>query len=156
MEWFRWVKRALKDRSTKPLTDKMMKDMVPIFVDSEDPSDHKCGVCSMRVPMEGEYGCTIIEGPIKLELGTCRWWAHGDEAAADMIHETRMDKMRAGYIEAPAADFPINCSTCQELDVEYCKLWNGNVTPGQCCMEYDSPEVKWEWEENTPPSPTGE
>ncbi len=136
-----WLKNAVK-----MLTDKAMKDMVPIFVDAESTKtdDHKCGNCNMRVEMpEGPAQCTIVapKRGISLTRGTCAWWAEGEAAKEEGIHEFRMSAKMGGYVEGPSDDFKIQCGTCSAIDGTYCKLWQGEVKESECCMVYGNPEV---------------
>lgn len=138
-----------RERSDAPLSDAMMKKMVPVFVDKGGPeADHKCGSCFMRVLVgKGDVAdCTVVSGGIHLTKGTCRWWGEGPASKLDAIHEHRMSHDEAGYIEVPEG-VKIQCGTCNRYDPTgqpaekgHCTLWNGTVKKGQCCMQYKSPE----------------
>lgn len=140
-EFFRGLVDALRksaalERSDKPLSDAQMKGMMPLFVESVDPPDHKCGTCSMRIPGEGDRGgCTVKEGPVSLANGTCIFWAKGPAASAGDVHERRMTDEESGYIENPPG-VPVNCGTCRFYEADHCRLWNGAVKDGQCCIAY--------------------
>lgn len=119
-----------------------MKANMPIFVDSDDPDDHKCGNCVFRIMGKGDVGkCAIMKGDISMANGTCTFWAHGDATTEDKIAPQQMDYKLAGYIEVPKG-MKINCSTCQFYEHDYCYLWDGKVKDGQCCMTWNSPKAK--------------
>ena len=60
----------------KALSDRMMKEMIPMFVESKVPDDHKCGSCFMRVECSSDRTeCTIVSGGISQSKGTCLYWA---------------------------------------------------------------------------------
>ena len=126
-------------RSEKPLSDKMMKSMVPMFVDSDKPDDHKCGICSMRCKENGAESCTIVKGGISFKKGTCWFWAQGPASHWSKIHEDRMTYAVAGYIEMPEG-VKVQCGTCRVFDKSHCTLWNGTVKNGQCCVAFHSPQ----------------
>jgi hypothetical protein len=118
------------------LTDKDMKAMMPLFVENTAPPDHKCGGCFMRVPVAGgTAGCTVVEGEINLDKGTCVYWAKGDASSIEDIHASRMSKETAGYVEH---DGDINCGSCHHHNDGHCTLWMGDVKPGQCCISWEN------------------
>jgi hypothetical protein len=124
------VRKAAEEKP-KPLTDKMMKDMMPLFSDDKDGiTDHKCGACFMRF---GGADCTIMEGGISYERGSCLYWAPGEEAKPEDAAPMRMTREDAGYVEA---DGEINCASCRFVEGGLCKLWNGTVDAGDCCMAW--------------------
>lgn len=126
-----------------PLTNSGMQKTIPTFVDSTKIDDHKCGSCSMRIPgPDGKGRCTIMEGQIDLKKGVCAFWAEGGPSKDSDIHEARMDKNLAGYVETKSPDAKIQCGTCRFFENNYCKLWQGSVKPEQCCMTYDSKVLK--------------
>ena len=145
------VKTALKKlalkimaRSEKPLSDKMMKSMIPMFVDSDTPDDHKCGICNMRTRENSAESCVIVKGGISYRLGTCTFWANGPASHWSKIHENRMNYAVAGYIEVPEG-VKVQCGTCKVYDqadqkAGHCTLWNGGIKKGQCCVAFTNPE----------------
>ena len=132
-------------RSRKPLSDKMMKKMVELFVEEDHPDDHKCGTCFMRVGGKGDIReCTVVKGKISLSKGVCSFWGKGQASPPDKIHEERMDYSVAGYIEVPKG-FKIQCATCKFFDrkdasVGHCTMWDGEVKNGQCCISFTAPQ----------------
>lgn len=139
-------KESQQGRSDKPLTDAMMKGMIPMFVEKVDPPDHKCGNCMMRVMEAGKQSCTIVKGGISFANGTCSYWAPGPAATAEKIHDDRMSYALSGYVEVPEGSV-INCSSCRfferkDAGVGHCTLWNGSVKDAQCCMAWDAPNAK--------------
>lgn len=120
------------------LTNKLLTDMVPMFVTGGPDSDHKCGKCAMFV---SDGRCTVVEGKISGANGSCTYWSSGKPADEDKIHAVRMRKSTAGYVDAPAG-VKIQCSTCMYLNGEgYCGLWQGTVNPGDCCAAWDHSET---------------
>lgn len=139
-----WLKLA---ETEKPLSDKAVKEMIPMFVDDTSPPDHKCTSCAMFIA--GSQGCTIVVGSISGDKGSCNFWAKGPNAKEEDIHRARMDYATAGYVETPSANFPINCGSCKYFNVGIkdvtkgsCNLWQGTVKTAQCCMAYANSEVK--------------
>lgn len=128
---------AKGEREAEPLTDAMMKKMMPLFVESTKPDDHKCGSCSMRVEKEGDKGeCTVVDVPISLSKGVCLYWAKGDGASEEDVHESRMSREIAAYEEV---DGKVQCGTCVHFqDGRYCSLWMGKVKDGQCCISWEA------------------
>ena len=120
-------------RTTAPLTDAGMKEMLPVFVDDDTPDDHKCGTCFMRT---GTDGCTIVSGPISFKNGVCTFWSKG--APKGEIHESRMTYDLSGYVEVPKGK-KINCASCRFFDNGHCMLWDGKVLDGQCCIAWSGP-----------------
>ena len=123
------------ERNTAPLTDEMLKGMVPMFVDEDSPDDHKCGTCFMR---SGSNECTIVSGPISFKNGVCSFWAKGPASKRSKIHENRMTYDLSGYVEVPPGK-KINCASCRFFDNGHCMLWNGKVLDGQCCIAWSGP-----------------
>ncbi len=125
------------------LSDKVMKKMVPLFVDKDKPDDHKCGSCFMRL---APNQCTVVEGAINFGQGVCSFWAEGNEAKVEDSKPEKMSYVTSGYVESPSIEFKINCETCQHYQTQekdgFCKLWAAKVKPGQCCMAYDNLQVK--------------
>jgi len=125
------AKKLPKRRSKKPphLTDAGLKKIVPMFVESANNiADHKCGSCLFRV---GKDQCAIMKGLISFRDGTCMFWAKGK--AMPQVNLIRMTKLGAGYVESSGK---INCGTCVYFDNGVCKLWNGSVHKGDCCMAW--------------------
>jgi len=127
----------------KPLTDKGMKSMMPLFVESTSPSDHKCGSCFMRIERKGEERgeCTVVDVPIHMKDGVCSYWAKGDASELKDIHPARMDAATSGYEEFGG---PVQCGTCVYYDKEVCRLWMGLVKEAQCCMSWTKGETDGE------------
>ena len=130
-----------------PLTDKMMKDMMPFFVDEDKPDDHKCGGCSMRIMRDGDRGdCTVVEGGISMKDGVCLYWAKGPASTYEDRHNQRMNRHEGDYVESKGK---INCATCKFENKGECELWMGSVKPGQCCISWveienhDGPSVSY-------------
>lgn len=116
------------------LKDADMKRMMPLFVESDSPPDHKCGSCFMRIPDKGDVGiCAIKAGSISMKSGVCLYWSKGNAGSLDDLHAGRMDDVTSGYEEAKGA---VQCATCKFMDDGYCKLWMGTVKPGQCCVSW--------------------
>lgn len=122
----------------KPLTDKMMKSMMPLFVDKAKTDDHKCGHCSMRVKGQ-DTNCTVVDTVISHRKGTCMFWAEGEAMPADKIHKERMTSESAGYEDV---DGKVQCGTCKHFAKDFCVLWDGSVTPEQCCVSWSGSEKK--------------
>lgn len=142
---------ADKEKKLPQLSNKVVTKMIPMFVDETEPSDHKCGGCAMFIGSKGQ--CTIVQGAISGDKGSCSYWAPGEgKATEEDVHEARMDYTVAGYGEAPDASFPINCGTCQYFAEGVCKLWMGKVKAEQCCMAYASSEVKAPAQAEMPPT----
>lgn len=135
----RKLAQKIAARSEKPLSDKMMKSMIPMFVDSDQPDDHKCGGCKMRCKENGAESCITVKGGISFRLGTCTFWAIGPMSHWSKIHEDRMNYAVAGYIEVPEG-VKVNCHACRVYDQGHCTLWNGKVKQGQCCVSYSNPQ----------------
>lgn len=125
------IKRLLEGKKSKTLTDKGMKDMIPMFVKGQSADeDHKCGSCSMRVLPDR---CTVVEGNISMERGTCLLWARGKASSSADEAEQRATKSAAGYVEADK----VNCGSCAAYANEYggyCRVWGGKVKSGDCCV----------------------
>lgn len=136
--------RQLTEGKEPPvLSDAVIKKMIPMFVDSTKLDDHKCGTCSMRiVGPDGKGRCTVMDGPIDLKKGVCTFWAEGEASTEAKIHEARMSKELAGYVETKSPADKIQCGTCRFFDKGYCKLWMGSVKAEQCCIAYDSNTLK--------------
>jgi len=119
------------------LTDAGMKAMIPMFVRGREGDSHNCGGCSMFIPGkdDGPGGCTIVQGDISGEHGTCLYWAKakGKPPKASDAHDCRMTKSEADYVEPSSK---INCSTCKFVRGNRCALWRGTVGPGDCCMAW--------------------
>ena len=92
--------------------------------------------------MAMSVGGTVVDGAISMSKGVCTYWSEGKAASFDDISEARMNKEGAGYVEAPSADFKIQCGTCHFFVDNYCKLWMGAVKAEQCCVSYESSHVK--------------
>ena len=126
------------DPGERRLTNAAMSKMVPMFVKSGPDVSHNCAGCSMFVAGER---CTVVAGKINGDRGTCNFWAGGPNASADKIHDTRMRKETAGYVEAPAG-MKIQCGSCEYLARPgYCGLWQGGVSAGDCCVSWDHPKA---------------
>ena len=138
-----WIFKAAAEGDTKPLTDAMMKEMIPLFVEKEKypDDDHKCGNCNMRV--EGDTStCTVVNQNISLTNGICSYWAGGDAASPDKIHEERMSPETSLYGEY---DGKVNCGTCYHFKKEppdYCALWMGTADPSECCTAWGNHNEK--------------
>jgi hypothetical protein len=145
------IQIAQAAQAPQMLSNKVMTEMIPMFVDSEDPPDHKCGSCSMRVlepnnPTSDRAYCTIVEGHISLSRGTCAWWAKGPAATQDQVKPQRMSYDLAGYVEVDKPEHAVNCSTCRfyhrrDDHMGDCQLWTSRVKAGQCCMVWDGQAV---------------
>src|ERR1051326_1796739 len=113
------------------LTDKHLKSIVPMFVESGNNSaDHKCGSCLFRV---GSDQCAIVKGDINFKNGTCMFWAKGK--AMSEPNPTRMDKGTAQYLEVKNGQ-KVNCASCAFYEKGICKLWSSGVHAGDCCMAW--------------------
>lgn len=135
--------RMQQSRNSKRLTNVGMQGMIPMFV-SGGSGDHKCRDCSMFLPgAKGLAGrCTIVQGTIWAD-GTCMYQAPGENAKGEEdIHATRLSYEQAQYAVHELG--PVNCSTCVFLDgpEKFCKLWQGQVLPTDCCISHDSPKYK--------------
>lgn len=137
-----WIAKMADDQA--PLTNKKMEKLFPLYVEDTTPDDHKCKSCAYRVIVsEGDKAdCTLVIGGISLAKGTCSFWAKGDPASTDKIAPKRMDYELSGYVEAPSADFKINCGSCNFAVEGYCELWHGTVNEGNCCLTYDNDQVQ--------------
>ena len=126
------------------MTDRAFKAMIPLYVRGPEGSDHKCGGCNMRVELDGDRAyCTVVQGEISLARGTCNYWAEGRKGSEfEDIHEKRMPKGSAGYVEFKGA---INCGSCDfiggagkdDSSIRRCKLWMSDVGPGDCCISWE-------------------
>lgn len=133
-----WLYESLRENlKSQKLTDEAMKDMVPMFVNGDQNSDHKCGTCSMRVEGDSPL-CTVVEGEINLNTGVCNYWSEGEASSKPDIHLVQMSKKNSGYVEFEGN---INCSSCRAFNQDkksgYCNLWLGVVDEGDCCMAWE-------------------
>lgn len=138
---------AVKEQDA--LSNAKITAVVPVFVDSTEIDDHKCGNCIYRIhsndqASEGIAGatCAIVKGEIDLIAGVCMFWGEG-VADTEKPRDRQMTKQDAGYIIAPSADFKIQCHTCMFYEHDFCHIWQGKVKDEQCCMAYANPQVKF-------------
>ena len=116
----------------KDIKDSQFK--IPFFVDATDPPDHKCRGCEHRIKVGDAYTCLLVNRTIDLERGTCLLWEKGPEKyAPEDIKPSRATPETAGYVEADK----VNCGTCDHFSAGTCRLWTGNVDPGQCCVVWE-------------------
>lgn len=116
------------------LTDKGFKSMLPLFVESETPPDHKCGSCFMRVPISGDTGaCTVKSGSISMSMGVCLYWAKGSAAKPEDEHPMKMSDELSGYEEVAGV---VQCGSCKFYTNGHCNLWKGDVKKAQCCVSW--------------------
>lgn len=121
------------DKAVPSLSNKGMQDMIPTFVESQSKGeDHRCGSCNMRIVPNA---CTVVKGDIDMEQGVCLLWAKGQASKPEDRHEMQLPKEVVGYVEQKDK---INCSTCKAYAETprggYCKVWEGKVGPGDCCI----------------------
>lgn len=126
-----------KTADPKPLSNKVVTDLIPMFVDNTEPPDHKCGTCRFRMKKDGIDTCSIMKGEINLEKGTCAFWAEGEENKGPV--GSQMERDTAGYIES---DEEVNCGSCRHFKEGLCTLWNGKVKAEQCCMAWEGTQNK--------------
>ncbi len=129
-----------KDTSPQ-LTNKMMTDMIPMLIEEGEPTNHTCGNCNMRyTDKDGVQRCTVVEGKISYDKGTCNFMAAGDEAKEEDSVDHKMTYDTAGYVET---DFEVNCGSCMyyTAEKEHCNLWMGTIKPEGCCMAWDRTDV---------------
>jgi len=127
-------KKLLKRHKSaiKHLADTAVKKLIPMFVESgNSTADHKCGNCMFRV---GKDQCALVKGKIDFKNGTCAWWAKGP--AMKELKPVRMSQALSGYVTVGQGQ-KINCGTCKFFEKGYCKLWQGAVHRGDCCMVWD-------------------
>ena len=139
------LRKLAEAHRKKPLTDKMMKGMIPFYVEKAKhrSADHKCGNCFMRT---GQEGCTIVGGKISFRNGTCWFWGGGPASPASKIHPQRMSYAQAGYVET---DGKVQCASCRHMNDDYqndegrryCALWDGLAFNEDCCPSWDNPSA---------------
>lgn len=127
----------------KPVTEEGLREMIPMFVEDDQPPDHKCQNCSLRIMVEREQNvadCTLVKGGIHLNTGTCSFWTKGEPSTEDQIKPMRLDHHLSGYIEVKDPSLKVQCATCFAYSGGYCEVWEGEVKPGQCCGTWDNPD----------------
>ena len=125
---------GLVESKSEHMSDAKFKAMIPLFVRNKPGFSHNCGICSMFIS-GGE--CTVVQGDICPDTGTCDYWAKGSNAKASDKHTKRLSHDEAGYIKHEGK---INCSSCKFVNGNYCDLWMGAVGPGDCCISWNASE----------------
>lgn len=127
--------KKLPKRKLPHLSDKGLKKIVPMFVESKNSTaDHKCGNCVFRIKLDNQPRCALVKGYIDFKNGTCAFWVKGSPAEA--LRPVRMDKDIAGYVEVTKKNGKVNCKSCEYYNKGICTLWEGTVHDGDCCMAW--------------------